>query len=354
MRFSSIHLLLLAFFFLLATNAQATTYHINNQTGTSNGSNGIYADPQDAHDVASDGDTLSIDGTRDEYTGSLTIRKRLVVMGPGYFQEENPNTNTHPAMMRQIYLYRTSGGDANSGAAGSIVQGIDFSGVSYGGINVQVNNVIIRKNRIHKIDVSWSSTIANQVHNLILMQNYFADYTNNAHIAVPSYGFLQDALVTNNIFEGVVEIPDFSKADFLNNVFISPQFTIQSLEGVVRNNVFISNNPTYALSADSITHNISMGAGLPSGNGNILNATASSVFLQNPAQNGSDGQYQLKPNSPALGAGYNGVDIGPYGGIGQYVTYGAGEAPSVLFINIEGIINPGQNAQVLIRATSGN
>lgn len=340
---------------LLPLCSSATLFRINNVTGTANGANGIYSDPRDAEDVAIDGDTLLFEGSVNDYNVTLQVDHRLVIMGPGYFQDENPNTNAQSARIGRIYLYRASGGDANSGAAGTIIQGLDLADLSSGRIDVAVNDVIIRKNRLEEVYVYWSSSIPNQVHNLIISQNYFVKNGTQSHIDISSSSSVfQDVLVSNNIFEGVVSIPDNSKVDFVHNLFADPLVTIQNLEGVIRNNVFLSNNPSYAISADSITHNISLGSGLPSGNGNISNGNSQNLFLMVPATNGSDGQYQLKTTSAAQGAGYDGSDIGPYGGILSYVTYGYGEIPIILSFEVKTVINPGELLPVSVKATSGN
>ncbi|MEM6801647.1 MAG: hypothetical protein AAF696_09585 [Bacteroidota bacterium] len=332
---------------------QATTFHVNNQTGTSDGANGIYAEIQDAHDVALDGDTIIVDGTPNLYQ-SPNISKRLVIMGPGYFQNENPNTNTFPASIRTINLRQATRGDVNSGAAGSVVQGFDFGEQFSGGIDIDVNNTIVRKNRIKFVNIQWSTVADDQVRNTIISQNYFVDNGNNSHIQNSFRGIIQDAIIRNNIFEGIITIPEFSKLDFLNNVVINPQFSIENINGVVRNNVFLSNSPTYALSADSVTHNISLGAGLPSGNGNITNAQSGNIFVLSPINNGTDGQYRLNTNSLALGSGYQGTDIGPFGGTSPYIVYGIGEMPVIWFLNVSSPIDPGQNLPILIRAVSGS
>jgi hypothetical protein len=82
-------------------------------------------------DAAFTGDTLLYEGSSDEYLSTLTVTKRLVITGAGYFQDENPNTNVFPAQVRRITLNRASGGDASTGAAGTIIQGWTWAILSY-------------------------------------------------------------------------------------------------------------------------------------------------------------------------------------------------------------------------------
>lgn len=330
---------------------QATIFRINNQTGTSDGSNGVYLQPQAAHDDAFTGDTLLFDGSPDAYS-SLTVTKRLVIMGPGYFQHENPNTNVFSAKIGWITLNR-NGNTSATGAAGAIVQGMDMGDDSWGEITINVNDVLIRKNRLKVVDIDGNSNPNLRATGIIISQNFFTGQ-NSSHFSWGIWDILQGVIIRNNIFEGKVEVPDFSQMHFFNNIFLNQQFDIQNLLGTVRNNVFFSTNATYSLSADSITHNISMGSGLPAGNSNILNANPGQIFVLNAGVNGSDGQYRLKANSIAQGAGFNGADIGPYGGVSPYVRYGYGEMPVIWQMSTAGVIDPGDLLQVSIKAVSEN
>ncbi|MEM6262530.1 MAG: hypothetical protein AAGI38_08490 [Bacteroidota bacterium] len=347
----------LACMVLLTLNAQATIFHVNNSTGTPGGTNGIYDDPKDAHDDAFDGDTLIIDGSINPYTGFLTITKRLVISGPGYFQSENPATNTFPAVIRGISLRPASGGNANSGAAGSIIQGLSFTYTIGQDIQVYVSDVIIRKNTLREVLVRWNPQPADQVRRVIITQNYFFGISQTrSHIysSVSTTSPFQDMTISNNIFEAAIFVPQFSVADVHNNLFIAPQVTITNLQGVVRNNIFLGNNPNYNFTADSVTHNISEGPGLSAGNGNIRNVNPANIFVLNPAQNGTDGQYILRSNSMATNAGYRGEDIGPYGGLTSYIQYGVGAAPNIWFLSVNPVINPGDKLKVQLRAVSGD
>ncbi|RMG67071.1 MAG: hypothetical protein D6722_13880 [Bacteroidetes bacterium] len=330
---------------------QATIFRINNQTGTPDGSNGIYEQPLAAHNDAFTGDTLLFDGSPDAYN-SFMVTKRLVIMGPGYFQDENPNTNIFSAQIGRITL-SPDGSTSATGAAGSIVQGMDMGDAFPGEIIVNVNDVLIRKNRLNEVDINGSTNPAFRATGVVISQNFFAGQ-NEDHFGWSSFDVLQGIVVRNNIFEGKVEVPDFSQMHFFNNIFLNQQFDIQNLLGTVRNNVFFSTNATYNLSADSITHNISMGSGLPAGNSNILNANPGQIFVLNAGVNGSDGQYRLKANSIAQGAGFNGADIGPYGGVSPYVRYGYGEMPVIWQMSTAGVIDPGDLLQVSIKAVSEN
>ena len=61
-----------------------------------------------AHDGAAAGDTLYLIGSPVNYiTTKVTLTKRLVIIGPGYFLNENPNTqsNVASAFLNNTFLF---------------------------------------------------------------------------------------------------------------------------------------------------------------------------------------------------------------------------------------------------------
>ena len=54
-----------------------------------------FRDLQSAHDAASAGDTLYVRGSSVTYTGDLTLEKQLVIIGPGYFLHEYPDSQSN-------------------------------------------------------------------------------------------------------------------------------------------------------------------------------------------------------------------------------------------------------------------
>ena len=72
----------------------------------------------------------------------------------------------------------------------------------------------------------------------------------------------------------------------------------------------------------------------------------SSVFLYTGS---TDGQYQLKAGSPAIGAGNGGVNCGAYGGPNPYVLSGLPPVPATWFFNIGDPSGP-YNVQVKVKS----
>ncbi|MDA1068074.1 MAG: hypothetical protein O3C43_16410 [Verrucomicrobia bacterium] len=75
------------------------------------------------------------------------------------------------------------------------------------------------------------------------------------------------------------------------------------------------------------------GSFLPAGNGNINGELVGTVLM---ASGSSDGYYQLKEGSPAIGAGFGGADIGAFGGSDPYMLSGLPGIPRMTRFNAPG------------------
>ena len=98
----------------LAQPLQAKIWRINN--------NGFGADYAQINAANNDpnviaGDTLHLEGSNMEYNG-VTLNKKLIIIGAGYFVTENPKTTNSglSSMVKDITL--------NAGSAGSVLMGI--------------------------------------------------------------------------------------------------------------------------------------------------------------------------------------------------------------------------------------
>ena len=82
-------------------------------------------------------------------------------------------------------------------------------------------------------------------------------------------------------------------------------------------------------------------------NGNQSNVDMSTVFV-GAGEGSTDGQWQLAENSPAIGAGLGGVDLGAFGGPTPYVLSGLPSMPAIYFLNapISGSTNSGLQVQL--------
>lgn len=280
-----------------------TTYTVDNNPGAP----ADFANLQDAIDAAISGDTLLVQGSSIGY-GDITLNKQLVIYGPGFYLDQNPNT--------QVYKIQASAGFALSqGADASVISGFSVSSLTIS----QCSNILVSNNRFGtpQYGVGLSITHSNGImikNNLIYGQAYIY----GSYVSI----FLSE-VCSNLIFKGNYIKANLRYSDgatsqsvsVINNVLGSYHSGVNA--NVSYNNIYHSSN--VAITNDpNFHHNICSG-GSSSNNGNNNNLydviMYDSVFIGNTDPRYSDdGMYILKSGSPAQGAGSGGVDCGMFGG----------------------------------------
>jgi hypothetical protein len=284
--------------------------------------NAEFTDIQTAIDAASAGDTLYIEGSLTIYeSDSIFINTPLMLFGPGYFLEENDSTyaNKLSAQIQAKFVFKP-------GSSGSQLSGFYFY---YGEIIVQSNDLTISRNYLDANIILYS-----QASQIYISQNIWTwgglsfDYSN---------------VVSANIF-------------FLNNIFYENVGSILISDnsiGFIENNVYLGVSGI-GVSNSTIRNNIIVG-GIYVGNNTVSNnfeyITLEDFFLMTGS---TDGQYRLKPGSPAIGAGYDGTDCGAYGGAQPYVLSGLPPIPHIYEAYIDVIGTNEDGLQVQIKAKTQN
>ena len=117
----------------MAVAANATILRVSNVEGSS----APYSDLQAAVDAANAGDTIMVDGSNTAYD-KTTIDKRLVLIGPGFWVNENGLVDEAAPAAKALFLIKRA-------AAGTVIEG--FSTTGSGGIQIQINadNCVIRR-----------------------------------------------------------------------------------------------------------------------------------------------------------------------------------------------------------------
>jgi hypothetical protein len=311
----------LSAFLLLFVIADAKIWRVNNNTG-------IVADfttAQAAHDGAATGDTLHFESSLSAY-GSLNMTKRLVLIGVGDFLNINANQQASgiAATLNDVSI--------NGGSAGSVIM-VSFSYMSIS----SVPNIVIQRCFIgNRIDASDAD-------NLVARNCYF----NN------SINFLSgsnNVLFHNNIVRGHINMDPSSSATILNNVMsLNGNFTT-IYNSIFRSNIMVNGGISTAVTS-TIENNLSPDATIPSGNGNLQNVNMNNVFLNFSTNNDKD--LALKAGSPAIGAGYGGVDAGVYGGASPYVLSVQPNIPAIYKLNAPPSVS-GSTMTVVISTKSNN
>src|SRR5690606_16260172 len=118
--------------------SDAKIWRINNNGFSSNFSN-LQAANDDANVMA--GDTLHIEGSNTVYTGA-NINKKLIIIGPGYFLNENPKTSTtvSTAMMNLVSF--------RPGSAGSQLIGIHVGVQTGAAVYIGESNITVKRCQI--------------------------------------------------------------------------------------------------------------------------------------------------------------------------------------------------------------
>jgi len=291
-----------------SNSLKAGIWRVNNNPGIDADFNNLQTAVNDANVVA--GDTLLIEGSSLSYGSSISISKKLILLGTGYFLSENPETQANPA---NAYAGQVS---INSGAEGSVI-----SGLTLNTININTSNTVIMRCRIISYIILY-----NNASNVTIIQNYFE---NDPNYNIYLYTSSSNVLIVNNIFNKVngVSINSTTTATAIvqNNVF-SGASTIRLYNSVFANNILNGNSIDFT--GCSVLNNLCNATQLPTGNGNQLNINMNTVFV---GSGSTDGQWQLKTGSPAIGAGTNGEDCGAFGGTSIYILSGLPQIPAIYF-----------------------
>ncbi len=290
---------------------------------------------QAAHDSSfvQVGDTLYVAGSPVNY-GALTLTKKLVIIGPGYWLAENPATQANPAHAA------TGNITFQSGSAGSTIMGMYVTGVTY----VYANNVTLRRN--YYGNPIYMGTNSYSISNVVLSQSainniVYAQYTSTS------------ITVSNNIIYGYLSGSSTSSLIVVNNVInwggYGNPVAIENSQ--IENNVLYSGTSATTTN-NTFSNNICNGSYIPASVSNQLSVSMSTVLELSGSQ---DGRYKLKAGtSPGIGAGTNGYDIGAFGGPGAYVLSGVPPIPAIYQVSAPTYGTSTQGLQVQVKTKSRN
>jgi hypothetical protein len=288
-----------------------TVFRVNNQH-TSDPDQRLFATLEEAHNFAKSGDTLMVEGSPLEYA-SVTLTKRLVVIGTGYFLSENSQTNASilSSVVRQIAL--------KEGSEGSFLIGLSFStGLSNYAPYIEANDIAIMR-----CYLTSSVQLIGSRKNIKFLQNYFNSGTIN--VGLSNYTF-SDVELMNNVIRNNISITlsnhlVFSRVE--NNIFFG---NVTLSTSSFRNNIIASTTAKIDVVSQNIQNNMVLGPQL-SGNGNQT-YSAPQLFVGEEG-NSTDGQYQIKSDSPYKTAGFGNTEPGIFGGKTPYALSGLPPSPTL-------------------------
>ncbi|WP_439882731.1 hypothetical protein ACSX1A_06080 [Pontibacter sp. MBLB2868] len=351
-------LLLMVVLLVLNTSAAfAKIWRVNNN-------NGVTADfttLQAAHDGATSGDTIHVEGSATEY-GGLQSTKKLVILGPGYYLEQNANTQALQASAKvsSMYLY--------SGSEGTVIMGLDFNANA---ISIFASDITIKRNKFNTLngEQDWGfgavalyyeqSNSSIPVSNIVISQNYGLTISSssastgvliaNNYIGVgANYGTENTTGDALNLHTGTVAL-------IQNNIFTQGKFT--AYNSTFTNNIMIFG--ALEGTGNMIANNIGNSTQFGTTNGNQSNVSMSTVFVGPGTGVSQDGQWKLAVGSPALGAGYgststNPIDAGMYSNHTPYVLSGIPPIPAIYFMEAQPVGSSTDPIDVTVKVKSNN
>lgn len=324
-------LFVIAFIFA-AIPAHAKVWRLNNNAGVAADFTTFNAAIASASVLA--GDTLYLEPSTTTYqTGSITLTKRIVVVGPGYFLD--PADVTFPANTGlQVATSESSLAFLRIGAG---ADGSKFLGVSFpGSIYFNAANHIT----FEKVFINSGMYFESGINDSISFRKCFF-YSGNV-MSDAAAATITNLVVENSIFYAgyylTLNTPTGSGNILRNNSMVgSYAFTLQNT--YVANNIFnVGSQCTFTNC--TIKNNLFQIAQTLPGTavGNQLNVNMTNVFVGGTT--GSlDSRAALKAGSPAIAAGLTigavvTPDCGAYGATDPYKLSGIPNIPSIYALTV--------------------
>lgn len=301
---------------LAVLNTSAKIWRVNNT--------GLPADfttIQAAHDATTvlAGDTLNIEPSSVPY-GNLTSTKKLIIIGPGYFLNENSGQQANPATATIGRLI------LNSGSGGSVITGLTITTIG-NAHEINTGNITVSRNNFNSstIYLSGSSSYSD-----VIISGNYGIY--QVSLSSSSGSLITNVFILNNYLRNVNFNTQVSGV-IANNIFSHQNNAANGF--TIKNNICPNTDGSIVFSGSSNTISNNIGAGgvaFPAGNGNQNNVNMTTVFV-GATGNSTDGQWQLKTGSPAIGAGLSGEDCGIFGGNTPYHLSGLPATPSIYLLS---------------------
>jgi hypothetical protein len=238
----------------LAASAQGRVLRVNNSAGMAAG----YATLADAVAAASTAavDTIHLEGSLTPYTGNVTVNKKLVIAGPGYFLTSAAETQygKEPARLDCDLAF-------DAGSEGSVLAGVTqregASGFSVNTASYAGNRVIVKTSDISIVSCKLFFVEINSpqpLSNIAVKQCFF----NPGAIVATGAGTVSNLTVTNCFFrnDGSGYRVIAGAAGAMTGWRISQNTFYYSFSVTVENSV-LANNVFYAQSAAAGTVNAS-------------------------------------------------------------------------------------------------
>jgi hypothetical protein len=310
----------MAVLLFICSAANARVWRVNNNSNVSADFSQLTTAV--ASPLVQNDDTLYVEGSSIAYSGTATLTKRLVIIGPGFLLSgtgSNPNMQAITEVANAIVRF-------DSLSSGSQLIGI--TGTFY--IQSNTDNITITRcsGALYEIgpytaNTKMSNILISKSWIRIELRDFLKENIQIINNFIPYYVFLQ------NTVNGLIRNNHFSSSGSIDNTYLS-------------NNIFTASLTLANMPNCTFRHNIAMGNYIPvTGNGNQNNIPLANLVVQTGSAAG-DAYYQLKPGGAGIGAGepINGVtpDIGPFGTADPYKLSGIPAIPTIYSLTVPSTI----------------
>ena len=335
-----------------AFSSFAKIWRVNNNAGITADFTTVTAAISSASVVS--GDTLHIEGSANAYPVSGSpITKALTYIGVGYFLDpSDTNAPANPGLQVTTGSSNLQFLRLGAGADGSKFLGITFSGSMYmnGANNVTVDRCLL-------ISGIYFENGTNN--NFSIRKSFIA---NNNQINMSGTAVISNFICENNMFynSAFVNLPGLTGS---GNIFRNN--TAGGFNGMVLVNTYVANNifgvtPQCSFTNCTIKNNLfQINQTLPgTATNNQLNVNMANVTVGGTT--GSlDSRWQLKPGSPAIGAGLTigavvSPDCGAFGATDPYKLSGIPNIPSIYTMTVPVSIPSGSATMNVTFSTRNN
>jgi hypothetical protein len=342
---------LLAFVFI-ATVADARIWRVNNNVGI-NTDFTTYHEAVNASTVVA-GDTLYFEPSATDYqTNSITLSKRLVIIGPGFFLDPaNTFSPGNPGLQLATADARLGFIRIGAGAAGSRFLGLSFP---WGVYFADASNIVFERS----IFGGFVNFETGTNDNVSFRKNFFYGNAigNAAGVTITNF------VCENNLFYNNGHV-NLDRLTGTGNIFRNNS-ALNGANGFVLVNCYIANNifGTYSgsvLTNSTVKNNFFQMNQALSGTAtnNVVNQDMADVFVA--GNTGSfDSRLALKAGSPAIGAGLTvgtvvSPNCGAYGGPDPYKLSGIPNIPTIYSFTVPTSIPSGTATMNVTFSTRNN
>lgn len=333
---------LLIFTMLILTQfSKAAILLVNNVTGGP----GQYVQINDALTAANAGDTIYVSGSNIIYN-TFNINKSITVIGPGTYSDKQ---NAFPA--------KVVGFTCDNNLSNIKIQGFYFQNDASFANKQNINNIEISGNYFNNY-LTFNSAL--NFSNVNIANNIFGVVGLDRLEFYASTGF-SNIMIQNNLFFGSIRSVNAVNTVISNNVFINIANAFDYFgsfffsNAIIKDNIFYNSNPIANTVGCTYQNNISYSSSstypLMSGSNNLDNVNP--LFVNVIAGSYSTAfNFHLQNGSPAIGVSSIGDDIGYYGG--TFLKTETGETLNMPVIRLMDVQNQNvpQNGNVNVKVRS--